>query len=483
VVAVTTANHPPGPRGLPLVGNTHQWMRDPCAFRERCAERYGPVVNYDVIGTDTYMLTDPEDVERVLVHESERFPKHEDSTQQLRRTLGDGLLTSDGSLWERQREAIQPAFYMDHIQRYVDVMVERSAVMVDDWADGDRIDVEQAMTELTLEILVDAMFADDGGSAAADGVGERPPDADGASATRPTSIDLEARGIYDAVDDLREPLQPRNQPITFLLPEGAPVPFLRRAVRAREHIEDQIYDILEERRSLPADRQAEQDDLLSMLLSSDAEMDDEQIRDEMMTFLFAGHETTALTLTYLWDLLSRSPEAERRLHAELDASLDGRPGFQDLFDLDYTEAVVREAMRLYPVAHEIRRQPVEDVEIAGYTVPEGSLIVLPTWVLHRDDRFWEAPEEFRPERWLDRDDERRPGTLGTPSDRPDFAYFPFGGGPRSCIGRQFAMTEAQLIVATIARQYALDREYGDLDISAAVTLQPKTDVEMSLRER
>ncbi|WP_137284289.1 cytochrome P450 [Halorussus salinisoli] len=438
---MTTAQTPPGPRGLPLLGNTHQWARDPCDFRERCAERYGRVVNYEILGWDAYMLTDPGDVKRVL-EDRENFPKHSGGNEQLEEFLGDGLVTSDGELWERQREAIQPAFYVSHIRRYADVMVSRTEDTTDRWRDGGTVNLRSEMMRTTLQILVEAMFGE--------------------------AIDLEARGIYDAVEAMQEPLKPRNQPITFFAPDWAPVPFLRQADAALDHLEAQVYDILDDRRSSDTDR----DDLLVMLLDSDAEMSDEQIRDEMLTFLFAGHETTALTLTYVWDLLSRSPRVEARLHEELAEVVDDRPTIEDVFEFKYVEAVVKEAMRLYPPAHEIRREPVEDVRIGGYEIPEGSLLVLPTWVLHRDDRFWDDPDEFRPERFLEDD-----------RDRPEYAYFPFGGGPRRCIGQQFATTEAQLVLATMARDWTIEREYGDLELSASVTLQPKGDVPVTTKRR
>ncbi|MBO4248820.1 cytochrome P450 [Halomicrobium sp. IBSBa] len=436
-----TTTDAPGPRGLPVIGNSHQWARDPCAFRERCAAEYGPVVNYEMLGWDTYMLTDPADVKRVL-EDPDTFPKHEPSNAQLEAFVGNGLLTSGGDLWERQRAAIQPAFYMDHIRNYAERMVAQAAATADRWTAGESVDVRRAMTRCTLDILVDCLFGED--------------------------IDPAERGLYEAVEAFQAPLEPSKQPITFFAPDWAPVPFLRRADRALSHIDDQIYDILEIRRADESDR----DDLVAMLLAADTAMDDEQIRDELVTFLFAGHETTALSMTYVWDLLSRNPTAQRRLHEEVDA-LDGRPTIEDVFDFEYTGAVIEEAMRLYPPAHDIRRSPATTVEIGGYTIPEGSLVTLPTWVLHRDERFWDDPERFRPERFLD----------GGRSDRPEYAYFPFGGGPRRCIGQQFAMTEAQLILATIAREWTLEREYGDLDLSAAVTLQPSHDVPMTPHER
>jgi len=439
-----TTTEVPGPRGLPVIGNSHQWARDPCAFRERCASEYGPVVNYDMLGWDTYMLTDPADIKRVL-EDTDTFPKHEDSTDQLREFLGRGLLTSEDDFWERQREAIQPAFYMDHIKHYAEIMVAQAEATADRWTAGEQVDVRSAMTRCTLDILVDCMFG--------------------------AEIDPGERGLYEAVEAFQEPLKPSKQPITFFAPDWAPVPFLRRADRALDHIDAQIHDIVETRRRERQQGSEDRDDLLAMLLDADTAMDDDQIRDEMVTFLFAGHETTALSMSYVWDLLSRNPDTTARLRDELDEVVDGRPTIEDVFAFEYTEAVVKEAMRLYPPAHDIRRSPARDVEVGGYAIPEGSLITLPTWVLHRDERFWDDPERFRPERFLGSD------------DRPEYAYFPFGGGPRRCIGQQFAMTEAQLILATIAREWTLEHEYGDLDVAAAVTLQPDHDMPMTPLER
>lgn len=435
-----TATEIPGPRGVPFLGNTHQWVRDPCAFHERCAGRYGSVVNYEIIGWDAYMLTDPAHIKTIL-EDRDRFPKHEASNTQLKKTLGDGLLTSEGPLWKRQREAIQPAFYMDQIREYAEIMVQRTTEMMAGWEDGAIIDVKREIRRCTLEIIVEAMFGED--------------------------IDLAARGMYDAVESMQAPLQPQNQPITFLVPEWAPIPYLRRAQRALDHFETQIYDILQQRRQSDTNRE----DLLSMLLAAETEMSDEQIRDEMLTFLFAGHETTALTLGYSLDLLTRNHNSEARLHEELDEVCDGAPTIEDCIAFEYTETIVKEALRLYPPAHEIRREPTDSVTIDGYDIPAGSLLVLPTWVFHRDEQFWDRPETFRPERWLES------------ANRPAYAYFPFGGGPRRCIGQQFAMTEAQLVLATIAREWTFEREYDDLDLSAAVTLQPKGTMEMRPQRR
>jgi cytochrome P450 len=431
---------PPGPDGLPLLGSTVPWIRDPCGFRERCASEYGSVVNFTILGWDTYMLTDPSDVELVLEN-TDRFRKHEDSYEMLREIIGNGLVTSDGSLWERQREAIQPAFYMDHIQEYTEIMVDRTAETTASWEPGATISLQPEITRCTLEILVEAMFGED--------------------------IDTEAMGVYEAAEQTQGVMDPLNQVIQIFAPGWIKTVSVRRQEEALDDLDQIIYDILGERRQAEADRP----DLLSMLLDSETEMSDRQIRDEMLTFLFAGHETTALTLTYAWDLLTRHPEVEARMHDEIDAVCDDRPTMEDVFEFEYLEAILKEAMRLYPPAHEVRREPVSDEVIGGYEIPAGSLLMLPMWVLHRDPQYWDDPESFRPARWLGE------------NDRPAFAYFPFGGGPRRCIGQQFAMTEAQLVLATMAQDWTFQREYDELDLTAAVLLQPEGDVPMRVVPR
>ncbi|WP_396613941.1 cytochrome P450 (plasmid) [Haloferax sp. S1W] len=436
---MTASDSPPGPRKLPLLGNTHQWTRGPCDFREQCAEQYGPVVNYELMGVDAYMLTDPDEVERVLT-ERNQFPKHQATNDLVLGMLGNGLITNSGKEWKQDREAIQPAFYMSAIKRYADIMVDRTEERMESWDTTTPLAMKEEMMVLTLDILTEAMFG---------------------------PIDLEARGLYRIVEELLKPTKTRNQVIAMVAPDWVPLPFLQRGQNALEEINGQIYEIIDSRRNSQND--ADRKELLSMLLATG--MSDERIRDQMLTFIFAGHRTTALTLTYVWDLLSRNPEAEARLHAELETVLGGDlPTAEDLSDLEYTEQVVREVLRLYPPVHEVRREPVSDVVINGYTIPEGALVVLPTWVMHRDERFWDDPTLFRPKRWSNEEPNGR--------DRPASAYFPFGMGPRHCIGKQFALVEAQLVVATIAQEYTFERRYDDLAISPGLALQPKHTVEL-----
>jgi len=434
---------PPGPPRQPVVGNTVQFTREPFAFREYCARTYGDIVGLEIGGDPTYMLTHPDYVKAVLVDRRDSFCKGSQLQTRLGKLLGQGLLLSESEFWQRQRQLIQPAFYRDRISGYADMMVEYSDRLADEWEDGSRRDVHEDMMGLTLQILAKALF------------------------------DTDIHGEQGVISDAAEVIVSKfdlSDPATYL-PEWVPTPSTIRYHRAIENLEALIYDMIEQRRGM-ADRP---DDLLTWLIEAEADdgtaMADETIRDEVMTFLLAGHETTALALTYTWHLLANNPGVERRLHAELDEMLGGsQPSVEDLFELEYTEHVVRESMRMYPPLHTILREPTEPVTIGGYQLPEGSIVSTPQWVVHRDSRWYDEPDQFRPERWT------------SDRERPEYAYFPFGGGPRRCIGQQFAMIEAQLILATIAQQYTLDID-AELELSASITVRPAQPIEGTVRKR
>ncbi|UPV74617.1 cytochrome P450 [Halorussus limi] len=451
------ARLPPKLDAPPLVGNTLQFARDPFGFYDRLDER-GDAVRYEVARQEFCTVFEPEHVERILVEENEKFVKAEMFQEAAAGFAEQGLLLTEGEVWRDQRVRIQPAFTPEKIRSYTDAMVTYAEQLGDRLADGEVVDVEDAMSELTLKILAKSLFDVD--------VDDR------REVVREAAAALNARGDASGA--------------SAFLPDWVPTPKNRRFERAMADFEAMVDDLIAERRrdgSADADDADSPDDLLSILLTAEGPdgttMDDAVVRDQMVTFLFAGHETTALALTYAWHLLGRNPDKLDRLRAEIDAELgDRRATMADLPALDYTGRVVDEALRLHPPAYVLFREPTEDVQLGPYRVREGTAMTVPVFKIHRDGRFYDAPDEFRPERW---DSEARSASN---SDRPEYAYFPFGGGPRHCIGMRFALAELKLVLATLAREVAFDPTYdGDPDLSMAATMRPDQPMEMRVRKR
>jgi len=443
--------HPPGPKGLPFFGNTQQYAADPFAFMDACADAYGDVVRFDMGPQPLYMLIHPKDIERVLVSESSAFPKLDLGDDAVDRLLGDGLLTSSGERWKKQRQRAGPAFRSGRINGLGERMAECTESTMAAWSAGDRIDINVEMSRLTVRIIVAAMFG--------------------------SELDTKQT---DAIQRHLEPLGARFEPDPFsrLIPEWAPTQKNREFAAAVEALEAIIDDIVAERRGTAHGTEGDKPmDLLSILLRAhqDGEATDADIRDEMMTMLLAGHDTTALTLTYTWYLLSQHPAVEHQFHAELEEVLGGaRPTAADCRQLEYTQRVLNEAMRLYPPVYTMFRETAVDVEFGGYRLPAGAGLMLPQWVVHRSGRWYDNPEEFDPDRWRT---ERS-------SQRPRFAFFPFGGGPRHCIGKQFSMAEATIILATVGQNYRLS-SLGDeeLRLRGSLTMHPDEPVAMEVRDR
>jgi cytochrome P450 len=410
------------------------------------ARRYGDVVRLRLGKTTFYLLTHPDAIEQVLRHQHRNFIKDK-GTRMLSGFLGQGLLTSEGELWRRQRRLAQPAFQLEQVQKYGQVMVALTEEVLDDWKVGQTRDVHADMMRLTLRIAAQTLF------------GAR----------------VEGREV--AVGQAMEAIMKHYASfLVQLLPwlTRLPTPGNRRYRRAHAQLNEVVYATILERRG-----GGEGSDLLSRLLAARDEdgsrMTTEQLRDEVVTLFLAGHETTALALCYTFYLLARHPEAEKQLVTELDEVLQGRsPTAADVPRLRYTEWVIREAMRLYPPAPGIGREAIEDCEIAGYQVPRGTQISLCQWVVHHDGRWFDDPEAFRPERW--------DGDLGR--RLPRCAYFPFGDGPRICIGSQFAMIEAILILATVAQQFRLALSPGfKLELMPSITLRPRHGVTLVVAEQ
>ncbi|RXK51525.1 cytochrome P450 [Halorientalis pallida] len=443
---------PPGPKGQPVFGSSRQYARDPFTFVTTLERAYGGVSQFDMGPLETYMVTDPDAIQRILVSDAANFQKPAFQDDALGDLLGEGLLLSEGETWQKQRELANPAFNMSRLSGMADRIVGHAESMVDGWAAGDVIDAEEAMTGVTLNVILDLMMG----------------------------VELDEERVAHVREQL-EPLGKRFEPdpIRFALPDWVPMPDDAEFDSAVTELETVIEEIVAQRRD-DIGEEGDDDapmDFLSILLRARGrgEQSDEQLRDEMMTMLLAGHDTTALTLTYTWYLLSEHPEVERRVHAELDEVLDGgQPTMADVRDLEYTTWTIEEAMRLYPPVYTIFRSPKRTVEIDGYTVPQGASIMLPQWAVHRSEEYWEDPETFDPERFSP---ERR-------KDRPRFAYFPFGGGPRHCIGKHLAMLEARMIVATVADQYRLEFQ-GDspLELLPTLTAHPRQEMSMEVVPR
>jgi len=362
----------------------------------------------------------------------------------------EGVVFTEGERWRRQRTALQSAFTPDRIESYADEMVAATAATADDWTDGGVVELGDAFAGLTLRILTRALF----------------------------DLDLDAeRGavVRDATEAIGA-IVDRFGLLSFL-PEWAPSRTERRYEAAMADLDDLLDDLMAERRGEAAGEDPDREDLLSLLVATaDAEetgMNAEAVRDQLVTFLFAGHETTSTALTYACWLLAGHPDVRQRLGAELDAVLGGRdPSFADVPELDYVEGVVKEALRLYPPVYALYRQPKDEIVLDGYRIPPDTTLQLATYDVQRDERWWDAPDEFRPERWQAEND----------SDRPEYAYFPFGGGPRHCLGMRFAMTELQLVLATLARRVEFERVTDDLDLSMGLTLDPGA-VEVRARKK
>jgi len=421
-------------------------MRDPIGFLTRTVREYGDVVRLKLGNLSTYLLMKPEDIEYVLRTHADNFMKDE-LTRWLTPLVGQGLLTSEGEFWRRQRRLAQPAFQRQQIERYAAVMVEHTERMLKTWADGQIRDLHEDLMGLTLSIVAKTLF----------------------------NVELagEARIVGESLAIVMNYFMSPMR--WFGIREKLPIPSTRRYLRAIQQIDDIIYGIIRQRRESGEDP----GDLLSRLLAARDEdgkgMTDRQLRDESVTLFLAGHETTALVLFYTFYLLAQNPEAERRLITELHQVLDGRsPAASDVPSLRYTEWVVRESMRLYPPAWGIAREALDDCEIGGYKVPKGTQVFLTQWLVHRDGRWFDDPEAFQPERWQNDLIKRLPRC----------AYFPFGDGPRICIGNHFAMMEAVLVLATIAQRFRLSLQPGQtLELLPSITLRPRKPLGIRIHAR
>lgn len=442
---------PPGPKGWPIVGNLLDFRGDPIGFLTRLARDYGDIAHFKLGSQHAFQLNHPDYIRDVLVTHSKNFTKTR-GLSRAKTVIGNGLLTSEGDFHRRQRRLCQPAMHPQRISTYSQAMIDCAREMSDQWHGGETIDAGASLLEMTLGIAGRTLFA--------------------------TDIRSSAKEIGDAMTVVFEYFN------WLMLPYAAwtrhlPLARHRQFQRAKELLDRTVYGIIRERRASGKDT----GDLLSMLLlAKDADdggggMSDEQVRDEAVTMFLAGHETVATALTWTLYLLSKHPDVQAQLQADIDRALEGRPPtFEDLPRLKFAEMVFAESMRLYPPVWTLTRKAIEDYEVGGYVLPAGSVIGLSQYVMHHDARFFTNPEVFDPLRW----------TAEERAKRPKFSYFPFGGGPRLCIGESFAWMEGTLLLAFLCSRWSFKRP-NSIDAEVAfqplITLRPKKRLQLVVERR
>jgi cytochrome P450 len=440
----------PGPPGRRVTGHLREFRRDPLAFLLNCARQFGDVCRFRLGPAWLHLLSGPEVIEDALVRRFDAFEKGyvRDRREVMPYVLGNGLINSEGDQWQEQRKLIQPLFHAQRIEEYAVRMVACAARLREQWRSGQIRDVHRDMSRLTLDIVADTLLDADLGAAA----------------------EVIVRGLDAAMHEFRRRIE---RP--FWLPPRFPVPSRVRFERAISRLDRLVYEMIRHRRLSCRDA----GDLISVLLDArhpdGKPWSEREVRDQIVTFIFTGHESTSAALSFTWYLLARHPEVEERLHREIDEMLgDGLPAWRDVERLPYAGAVVRESLRLYPPIWSVTRIPRRQIRIGGWPIPAGTGVIISPWVSHRDARFFSDPDRFWPERWLG----------GLERTLPRFAYYPFLGGPRVCIGASFGSVEAVLLLAVFAQRFRL-RLLPDRPVEAqpTITLRPRAGLWMKLEAR
>ncbi len=445
---MTHSPFPPGPKGRWLVGNLPELRRDMLGFFTRCARDYGDVATMRLGPRRLVLVSHPDLIEQILVTQNRNFVKHY-AAQLLRPLIGNGLILSEQNFWLRQRRLIQPAFLRQRIESYGPIMVEHAGRMLAGWRPGDRRDLHAEMMRLALGIVAKTILNVDMGP--------------------------EAEEVGQVLDVAMADFSYRFES-ALPLPRWLPTPHNRRVQRALRRLDAIVHRIIQERRGQPGNA----GDLLARLIQARDEddgsaMTDQQLRDEVVTLFLAGHETTANALSWTWYLLMRHPQVEAQLLAEIRAVLQDRlPAVADLPKLTYTEWVMLEALRLYPPVWAFGRKALAECAIGGFRIRAGTNLAMSQWVVHRDPRFFPDPESFRPERWA--------GDLV--NRLPKYAYFPFGGGPRVCLGNTFAMMESMLVLATMAPCFGFEMlPQPEVKPWPSITLRPAQGIPVVVKSR
>lgn len=474
---------PPGPTHKMPGKLLRQFIHDPINTLSNIAQEYGDISYFKLGREHVYLINNPDYIEKVLIYDHRNFKKGK-RLQTAKAVLGEGLVTSEGDLHNRQRRLIQPIFHPKQIMTYSNTMTDYAVRMRDRWRDGDTVDVSEEMMRLTLGIICKSVLDYD--------------------------IESEALEVGKALTTIRKYSKRLQSPIGHVLDKIPILPAVRGAREAKKELDSLVYELIADRRIKQQEQESnngkgsdDDEDLLSRLMqaqdsdspknipassdTSEEKMSDKQVRDEVMTIFIAGHETTANALTWTFYLLSQNPDVERKLHYEIDSVLGNSdssggdnnignkiPTAEDIPKLQYTEKVLRESMRLYPPVWTIGRYVENDYSVGEYTIPAGSSILMSQYVMHHDPRHYEEPEEFNPDRWTDE----------FKNHLPRFSYFPFGGGIRGCIGEPFAWMEGVLIIATIAQKWTMHLIPSQcIKLDPAITLRPKYGMKMKLLER
>jgi cytochrome P450 len=418
------------------------FQKDSLGFLKQLAAS-GDIARFRLGPFRAYLINNPDLIQQILVKEPLKFHKSLLAKIGGRKFLGDGLILSEDGFWQKQRKLMQPAFHYSRLQSYAQAMVNAADRLMSEWGASQTLDVEEAMLKVTLNIVNKTLF-----------------DAD---------VNEEARRVYDAMQLFQEVLGAEVKSPSFF-PDWVPTRHNQNRRQALTVLDDIVMGIINERKQSNEDR----GDLLSMLLlaryDDGSPMSDQQIRNEAVTLFVAGHETTGLTLAWALYLISQHPEVEARLLDELRPLNNQPPGADDLVRLPYTEMVIKETMRLYPPAWQVSRSVVEPVQIGNRSFRKGDILFLSPYITQRDPRWWEQPDQFIPERFAPGNEERL----------PRYAYFPFGGGPRICIGNTFAMMEARLVLARLFQRYQFRLSPGQvIEPQALVTLRAKNGLKLA----
>ena len=454
--AIDRKTLPPGPRELPLVGQTLRYMRNPIGLMQDAAQ-YGDLVTLSVKPALVYLVNHPDLIRDVIVTHHRKIERGP-NTEVMKLLTGNGLITATGADHLRQRRLIQPSLRRERVERFAETMQSYTESHQNNWTHGQRVELGRELSLLTLRIVVKTLFGTD------------------------LADEVRRIGAAFALGNRYITTRANQPPRMRKVLHRLPLPYSVRFKRAKADLDEIIYGLIGERRASPEER----DDLLSLLMNARPEGDasgesatitltDEQVRDETVTMFAAGHETTAVTLIWTWYLLATHPQLQARFQSELDEVVGDRPAtLDDLPKLTFMDQVLEEALRLYPPIWFWGRMAFQPFDLGGYHIPAGAFLLAPQLIAQRDGRFFDAPMEFRPERW-------------TPQFRanlPQFAYYPFGGGPRRCIGEGFAMMEAKLILATIGQRWTMRHDPShQAKVLPLISLRPKGGMPMFVERR